>query len=530
MSAEAAPPPSLTSEEDYRLDLRRLLIVISTMLAVLLEIIDTSIVNVAVPTMMGNLGATLDEIDWVITAYIVANVIIIPMTGWLAGRFGRKRYFTTSILIFTGASLMCGASNTVDMLIFWRVIQGLGGGALMATSQAILVESFPASKQGVGQAIFGVGAMIGPSLGPTLGGFLTDNYSWHWCFLINGPIGLLAATLCAAYLDDPPHLVRNRTGRVDWPGIAFLVIGVGCFQTLLERGNREDWFASPAIVALAAGAVIGIAALLWRELTTDQPVIDFRVLRSRSFAVGCALTAMNGMALYGLIFLFPVYAQNLLGWTAWQSGLAVLPSSLATAAVMALVGRLVWHAGPRILFLAGMGMMLVTLTVMSSWTLQSSVDAVLIAQFLRGISSGLLFVPLSTATLRALPSASIAKGAGLYNLFRQLGGSFGIAILASILDRRSDVHRAELARHLSPFEPSTRLGLDRLGQHLQGQGLDAPSAEFAARAVVDRMLDAQATMEAFYDAFYFIAIVFIVMLPLAFLVARHSPGKFEPVD
>lgn len=521
---------SLTSEEDYRLDLPRLLIVISTMLAVLLEIIDTSIVNVAVPTMMGNLGATLDEIDWVITSYIVANVIIIPMTGWLAGRFGRKRYFTTSILIFTGGSLMCGASQSVDALIFWRIVQGLGGGALMATSQAIMVESFPASKQGVGQAIFGVGAMIGPSLGPTLGGFLIDNYSWHWCFLINVPIGLLAATLCFAYLDDPPHAKGAGGGRVDWPGIAFLVIGVGCFQTMLERGNKDDWFDSPAIVALAVGAGVGIVALLVRELTTEHPVIDFHVMRRKGFAVGCVLAAANTMSLYGLVFLFPVYAQNLLGWTAWQSGLAVLPSSLATAAMMAFLGRMIWFTGPRLPLVAGMGLMLVTLSYWSTLSLQSGQDTILFAQFLRGTASGLLFVPLSTATLRSLPSAYIAKGSGLYNLFRQLGGSFGIAAIAAILDNRTEVHRSELARHVSLFDPSTQLGLDRLREHLISQGLDLGGAEFASRAVLDRMITAQATMEAFYDTFYFIAIVFVLMLPLGFMVARHAPGKYAPIE
>jgi len=525
-----APAHSLTSEEDYRLDLPRLMIVVSTMVAALLEIIDTSIINVAIPTMMGNLGATLDEIDWVITSYIVANVIIIPMTGWLAGRFGRKRYFTTSILIFTGASTMCGASQSVDALIFWRIVQGLGGGALLATSQAIMVESFPPSKQGVGQAIFGVGAMVGPALGPTLGGFLTDNYSWHWCFLINIPLGLLAATLCAAYLQDPPHADGRLGGKVDWPGIAFLVIGVGCFQTLLERGNKDDWFASPVIVALAAGAGIGIAALLVRELTTEHPVIDFHVMRRRNFTVGCILAAVNTMALYGMIFLFPVYAQSLLGWTAWQSGVALLPSSAATAIVMVIMGRVVWYTGPRIPFVVGMAMMLVTLFVWSTFTLQTGRDAILVAQFLRGASAGLLFVPLSMSTLRSLPAADVAKGSGLYNLFRQLGGSFGIAALAAILDHRTDVHRSELARHVSPFDPSTQLGIDRLSQHLMSQGLDPRGSEFAARAVLDRMITAQASMESFYDAFYFIAIAFVLVIPLGFMIARHAPGRYTPIE
>lgn len=521
---------SLTSEAEYRLDFTRLVIVFSVMLAVLLEIIDTSIINVAVPTMMGNLGATLDEIDWVVTSYIVAIVIVLPLTGWMSNRFGRKRYFVTSILIFTAASALCGASQTVDALIFWRIVQGLGGGALMATAQAILVESFPPSKQGVGQAIFGVGAMIGPALGPTLGGWLTDNYSWHWCFLINVPLGLLAATLCAANLEDPPHLVRNPHGRVDWPGIAFLVVGIGCLQTLLERGNKKDWFDSAEIVLLAVATAVGLIGLVWRETTTDDPVVDFRVLLHRDFAVGCTFTALGGLALYGVIFLMPVYTQTLLGWTAWQSGLSSLPSSITTALVMAVLGNLIWRVGPRGPFVAGMVLMLFTLFMMSRLTLASGWNEVLVIQGLRGMASGMLFVPLSAATLRALPPTEVAKGAGLYNLFRQLGGSFGIATLASILDRRSDVHEAELARHLSPVDSGTVAGLERLIDGFVDRGLDPEAAALAARHALDRMLGAQAMMEAFYDAFAFIAVLFLVLFPLAILMPKDMPGKTAPVD
>ena len=536
---ESPPPPvraasssaySLTSEADYRLDFARLVIVFSVMLAVLLEIIDTSIINVAVPTMMGNLGATLDEIDWVITSYIVAIVIVLPLTGWMSKRFGRKRYFVTSILIFTGASAMCGASQTVDALIFWRIVQGLGGGALMATAQAILVESFPPSKQGVGQAIFGVGAMIGPALGPTLGGWLTDNYSWHWCFLINVPLGLLAATLCATILEDPPHLLRNPAGKVDWPGIALLIVGIGCLQTMIERGNKMDWFESSEIVLLAIAAGVGLAGLLYRELTTDDPIVDFRVLGNRDFAVGCVFTALGGLALYGVIFLFPVYTQTLLGWTAWQSGLSSLPSSVTTALVMGGLGNLIWVTGPRKPFILGMFLMLITLAYMSHLTLASGWNEVLIAQGLRGLASGMLFVPLSAATLRSLPATEVAKGAGLFNLFRQLGGSFGIATLASILDRRSDYHEAELARHLSLLDSGTVAGLERLVNGLVDRGLEPEAAELAARQVLDGMIASQAMMEAFYDAFAFIAVLFLVLFPLAWLMPKDMPGKTAKVE
>lgn len=520
----------LTSEEEYRLDLHRLLIVISVMLAVVLEIIDTSIVNVALPSMMGNLGASLDQADWIITGYIVSNVIVIPMTGWLAMRFGRKRYFVTSILLFTLASLLCGLSGSINELVFWRIVQGVGGGALLATSQTILIESFPPSKQGVGQAIFGVGAMIGPSLGPTLGGWLTDQFSWHWIFLINVPIGLVAAALCATQLEDPAHLERRRDAPVDWPGMALLAIGIGSLQTLLERGNREDWFASPMIQMLALTAVVGIAALIYRELTADDPVIDLRVLRRRSLAIGCTLGSLMGMGLYGSVFLFPVYSQSLLRWSAWESGLAILPSSLATAVLMVFVGRLVWRIGPRIPFVAGMVVMFVALYHMSHWTLASGWDEIIGPQILRGIAMGSMFVPLSTATLRSLPGSEVAKGAGLYNLFRQLGGSMGIAILTTLLDHRTDVHRVGLAGQVGSLNPVAAQTLSSISHAMTLRGADALTAQHTATALLGRLVDAQAMAESFSDAYAIMAVLFIALLPLGLAIQRHAPGKYSAIE
>jgi len=520
----------LTSEEDYRLDLRRFLIVISVMLAVLLEIIDTSIVNVALPSMMGNLGASLDEADWIITGYIVSNVIIIPMTSWLAGRFGRKRYFVSSILLFTGASLLCGMSTSVGMLVGWRIVQGLGGGALLATSQTILVESFPPSRQGVGQAIFGVGAMLGPSLGPTLGGWLTDVYSWHWIFLINVPLGLAAAGLCATQLSDPPHARPRRGIRVDWPGIVLLVIGIGSLQTLLEMGNREDWFASTWIQVLALAAAVGLVGLVFRELNTDEPVVDLRVMRRPALAVGCGLGVLLGVALYGSVFLFPLYTQSLLDWTAWDSGLAILPSSIATAFMMGMMGRLVWRVGPRLLFMTGMVVMLAAFWGMSQWTLASGWDQILGPQILRGIGMGLMFVPLSTATLRALPAAEVGKGAGLYNLCRQLGGSLGIAVLTTVLDHRADVHRTALAEQLSPLRTASSAAWTQLSQYLAHRGMALADAQAAATAFLDRMVEAQASLEAFCDAYTLIGLLFLVMLPVGMRLARHAPGRYTAVE
>lgn len=520
--AGAAPVP------EVRLDFRRVMILVGVMLAMILELIDTSIVNVALPDMMGNLGATIDEIGWVVTGYIISNVIIIPMTSWLSSRFGRKRHITSSILLFTAASALCGISHSLGELVLFRVIQGLGGGALISTAQAVMVESFPPSKQGLGQGLFGVGAMLGPSLGPTLGGWIIDQLSWPWVFFINVPLGLLAAGLCAVYLDDPPHQQRRRGVRVDYAGIALLVVGVGALQTLLERGHRLDWFESQFIVTLAVVAAISTALFVWRELTTDEPVVDLRVLHHRNLAVGCVLGVAMGIGLFGVIFLFPMFSQTLLGWTAGQTGMAVLPGSLATAVTMFVAGRLVWRTGPAPLYLAGAGIFFLALSSMMRWNHLSGWDDVMLPQILRGLAMGMMFVPLSTATLRMLPPADVPKAAGLYNLFRQLGGSFGIAVLATLLDHRSRVHGAYLAEHVGTLSPLANERMASLQAAFRSRGLEANAALDAAHRALSDQLAQQSMVLAFEDAYRFILVVMLVSLPLVLLLRKGAPGGAPP--
>jgi DHA2 family multidrug resistance protein len=506
------------------LGLSQYLIVLSVMCAVLLEIIDTSIVNVALPSMMGNLGATLDEIDWVVTGYIVANVIVIPMTGWLASRFGRTRYFVSSILLFTFASLMCGASQTVNQLVFWRVVQGLGGGALLATSQAILMETFPPGRQGMAQALFGVGTMVGPSLGPTLGGWITDHWSWHWIFLINVPLGLVAAALCGTQLRDPPDLKERRPPVVDWTGISLLVVSIGALQWMLERGHKEEWFASTKIVLLAGVTLVGLALLVIHELRTPHPVVDLRVLRQRPLVVGCLLGMVTTGGLYGCIFLFPVYTQSLLGWPAWNSGLAVLPSSITTAVVMLLAGRIVYKVGPRRMIRAGMCVMIASLLGMHAWSLQSGWDQLFTPQILRGLAMGMMMVPLSLATLRSIAPQDVPKAAGLFNLFRQLGGSLGISVLSTLLDQRTDVHRAALAAGIGPLEPNTVRHLATISTTLQHAGLSPEVAQAGATATLLRSLEAHAQIAAFQDAYAVLVVLFALALPVTWWIVRRIPG------
>jgi DHA2 family multidrug resistance protein len=536
MSAETAIVDGSTvaplgpSEEEWRLDLRTVLIIFSVMLGVLLEIIDTSIVNVALPAMMGSLGATLNEIDWVITGYIIANVIIMPVTGWLAARFGRKRYFVSSILLFTFASLMCGLSTTAWQLILWRIVQGLGGGALVTTSQTVLVETFPPSKQGVGQAIYGIGVIVGPSLGPTLGGWLTDNASWQWIFYINIPLGLIAATFAATYIEDPEFLKKMRPPRVDWPGLALLIIGVGALQTFLERGHKDDWFESTHIVVLASMAAFGLVALVIRELSTEHPIVDLRVLRHRALWVGCILNTLLGVGLYGTVYLMPLFTQTMLGWGAWNSGLAVLPSSAASAAVLLVSGQLTWILGPRPLLWFGMGSMMVALSMMSQWTTACGWDQIFWPQILRGMGTGTIGVALSTATLRALPTEQIQAGSGIYNLFRHLGGSLGIATLTTTLDHRATVHHAHAASPVGPLSDVVYEKLQSLASLFTQQGFDPATANHLALRTLDRFVSVDAHVEAFQDAYVLLFVLFLLALPLPFLVAKHAPGKMKTLD
>ena len=509
-----------SARSDQGLDARTWIMIVGVMLATILEILDTSIVNVALPSMMGNLGATVDEISWVVTSYIIANVIVIPMTSWLAARFGRRRYFVGSILLFTAASALCGLARTLPELVTFRVIQGVGGGALLATAQTIMVETFPPQRQGTGQAIFGMGAMLGPSLGPTLGGWLTDRWSWPWIFYVNVPLGIAAALICSSYLVAPRPGTVRRTERVDWPGIALLVVGIGALQTFLERGNRLDWFESDFITGLAATALVALAAFVWHELRTPHPIVDLRVFRHRALQVGCIYGAAMGVGLYGSIFLFPLFTQQLLRWTSWQSGMAILPSSIATAIVMTFAGRLVWRLGPAPLFGVGLAVFLPALWGMSHWTLESGWWNLFWPQIGRGVALGFMFAPLSVATLRALPPPDILQGAGLYNLFRQTGGSLGIAVLATLVDHRSALHKAYLAESVTSLSAATQQRLAALSAGLVQRGLSPADALAGAHRVLDRVLTAQATVLAFRDCYLVILTLFALLIPLVPLLRR----------
>jgi DHA2 family multidrug resistance protein len=496
----------------------RYIIAFAVVLAAMMQVIDSSIVNVALPDMMGNLGASLDDIAWVSTGYLLASVIIIPLTGFLGDLLGRKRYFVGSIILFTVSSFFCGASHSLGALVLWRITQGIGGGALMTVSQAVLFESFPLEDAGTAMALFGLGVMVGPTIGPTLGGWLTDNYGWPWIFYVNIPVGILAAVMIAGYVNDPAHQKRPRV--IDYTGIALLVVSVGALQYVLEHGEREDWFASHFIAWLTAIGVVGGAVLIWRELTTDHPVIDFRVLKHRQMWVGTLLGVVMGIGLYAMSFTLPVFMQGNLRMTAEQTGWILMPGAIATAVSMAVVGRVTNRFDPRLLITAGALIFALAAWKLSLITGQSGAHDFFWPLILRGVGLGLMFVPLTTITLAELSPVELAQGTGLYNFFRQLGGSFGIAGISTLLIRYTAQNRANLVAHVSMFDPASVARIEMITRGLMAKGADFWTAQKQALALVDQQLMGQASVMAYSRIYELSAFLILLLIPLLLLVRK----------
>jgi len=502
-----------------KLTLRQWVVVAAMMIAVLLEIIDSSIVNVSLPAIRGNLGATIDEIGWVVTGYIMSNVVIVPISGWLSARFGRRRYVVTSILIFTGASFLCGVSSSLWELVLFRVIQGLGGGALLVTTQTIMVEVFPPSKQGTGQAIFGMGAMLGPTLGPMLGGWLTDNLSWPWIFHVNVPLGLLAALLCSLFLDEPPY-ERAPQGRFDLPGFTMLALGLGSLQFVLERGERLDWFDSRLIAMLTGTSALALVGFVWRQLVIPNPIVRLSVLRHRNLQIGCFFSAGVGAALYGSIFLFPLFTQTVLGWTAMKAGLGNLPSSVSTTVAMFVVGRVLFSVGPRAVVTLGIALLFASSFASSRWTHEAGWADIILPMAAAGLARGCLFVPMSTTALRALPPAELPAASGLFNLFRHLGASIAVAALATLLGQWSEVHRVQMAERVGVLDRPVQERVERMEEMMRGRGVPEDHATATTIRLMDGTLEHQAWMLAFQDGFALLALLSLLYVPVLPLLRR----------
>src|SRR6266705_1865041 len=522
MATAALSLPALTGDADrYK---NRYIIAMTVSLASVLELLDTSIVNVAIPHMMGNLGATLDEIAWVSTGYIVANVIILPITGWLSAYFGRRRYFAGSIAIFVVSSFFCGNAHSLIALVFWRIIQGLGGGALLSTSQAILYEEFPREEYGTAMAIFGVGVMVGPTLGPTVGGWITDTYGWPWIFYINIPFGMLALALTMSFINDSLH--QQRAERVDFVGLGLLAVGIGALQTMLERGERLDWWSSGQVRLLAITSALSLITFIWHELRTDHPVVDLRILKSRQLAVGVIFGLVLGVCLYATVFVLPVYLQNVRNFTENQTGLVILPGALASAFTMGFMGRLQGKFDGRLSIAAGVGIFALSMWKHAHFTTESGFVDFFWPLIFRGVGLGLIFVPLTILALADLPMSKIPKGTGLFNLMRQLGGSVGIAVSATLVQRFTAIHRGDLIANVTQYSEVARERLGAIVARLIATGTPAPLANAKALAIVDGQVTRQALMLSFEQLFLLFGACFVLSLPLLLLMhkSKGMPG------
>ncbi|PQV63531.1 MFS transporter, DHA2 family, multidrug resistance protein [Abditibacterium utsteinense] len=517
-TAQAQAPIS----ENDELSPYRWIILAGLITAAILEVLDTTIVNVALPQMAGNLGATTQEIGWVSTGYILSNVVVLPMTAWLSSRFGRKRYLAGSIILFLIASFFCGTSRTLGELVVWRILQGAGGAALLSTAQATIREIFPKEQQGLVQSIYVLGIITAPTLGPTLGGWITDNYSWPWVFFVNLPIGLISLLIVTSFLEDAKH--RVQTTQIDWWGIGFLTVGIASLQYVLEEGNIEDWFASATITRLAIAAFISLVAFVWWELSpkNNHPIVNLRVLKNRDLSASLILFLALGFGLYGGIFIFPLFAQSILHFTPTVTGLVLMPGAVATGVSAILCGRLLngkkQMLNPRIIIVFGMVLFIYSMWDLGHLTTMSGEPDTRLALIIRGFGLGCLFTPINLAAFSSLEGVEIAQGASLLNLMRQLGGSFGIAYLGTHISNQNALHMNTLSSYLYVGNPAFDERMQSLQNAMMGRGYDAQTAHQLALSIIERTVQTQSQVMSYNDAFLFIGLTMIIVAPCVLLL------------
>ncbi|WP_343667190.1 DHA2 family efflux MFS transporter permease subunit [Chitinophaga sp.] len=509
---------------------RRVIITITAIFCALLEIVDTTIVNVALNDMRGNMGATLSEIGWVITAYAIGNVIVVPMTSWLSQQFGRRNYFAVSIIIFTVSSFLCGNANALWELVLFRFIQGVGGGALLVTSQTIITESYPPEKRGMAQAIYGLGVIIGPTLGPPLGGYIVDNFAWPYIFYINIPIGVIATLLTLQFVRSPKYAEKKSVNEIDWWGIGFLAMAVGSLQYVLERGQEDDWFNDTTILVLGIAAALGFFFFIWRELVYKNPIVELRVLKNPNLRVGTLLSFLLGFGLYGSTFIIPLYTQGLLGWTATQSGMLMIPAALMTAVMMPLIGKLLEKGIPNQYLVAG-GM--VVFFVYSFWgykiiTPDTGADDFFWMLMARGIGMGMLFIPITALSLSTLKGQQIGQGAAFTGMMRQLGGSFGVALITTFVSRRNELHRMDLVSKLDVNNPDVIHRVQSAASNWASKGMDTKTAMGSAYQGLEFSIIKQATVLSYMDVFLYLGILFLICVPFVLMVrGNKQQGKLD---
>jgi DHA2 family multidrug resistance protein len=501
------------------------IIAVAVMLGTFMEVLDTTVVNVSLPHIAGNLSASVDEATWVLTSYLVSNAIILPMTGWLSNQFGRKRILMTSIAGFTISSVACGMAPSLPLLIIFRVIQGATGGGLQPLSQAIMLEAFPSDQRGKAMAFWGLGIVVAPMLGPVMGGWITENYSWRWVFYINLPVGILALIMSQLFIFDPKYISR-RSSRIDYWGIGFLALGIGSLQILLDKGQEEDWFGSHFIIILAVLAVVGLLLFVLNELFENQPIVNLRVFKNRSYATGVLMMTVLGFVLYGATVLIPIYLQQLLGYNALDAGWAMLPRGLGSFIAMPFVGILLSKVEARKLLAAGLAVAAYSLWALSHVNLNAGYWDVFWPQFIQGLSMGFVFVPLTTVTHDTIAKEQMGNATSLFNLMRNIGASIGIAMVTTIVARQTQVNINILGRGVTTSNPALQQTTNAAKAWFMSRGMDPTTASEQAMGAVWGMVQQQASMVSFIHAFRFLAIMFLIMLPLILIMRppKHKGG------
>jgi DHA2 family multidrug resistance protein len=508
-------------------EVNKWLVTIAVMAGTFMEIVDTTVVNVALPHIAGSLASSVDETTWILTAYLVSNAVVLPITGWLSALFGRKRFLMLCISLFTVSSMACGMATNLGMLIVFRIIQGAGGGALQPISQAILLETFPVEERGMAMALWGIGVIIAPIVGPVMGGWVTDNLTWRWAFYINLPIGLISLLLTLLFVFDPDYIRKQRAGSIDYWGLSLLIIGLGALQVVLDKGERDDWFSSAFIFRLTIIAVVALIILIYHELKTRHPVVDLRLFKERNYASGTTIMFFFGYVLYGSIMLLPLFLQTLMGYDATLAGWALAFGGIGSLMIMPIVGRLNKVMESRKIVFIGLVLNAYAVYLMSGYTTTINFFHAWFPRFVQGFGLGSTFVALTTLTMSRISQEKMGNATGIFNLMRNLGGSFGIATATTLLSRRSQFHQSRLVEHLTPLSHPFNQWQQQMSQLLPNLGSNwhwwnTPQAMASLYHEVQR----QAQMLAFSDDYWFFTIVFLLLLPLVFLM-RHSPKAGE---
>jgi len=516
-----------TSDNPTGVTINPWIIAMTVMLATFMEVLDTSVANVALPHIAGSLSSTVDEATWVLTSYLVSNAIVLPLSGWFSSLIGRKRFYMICVTLFTLSSMLCGLAPSLTMLIVFRILQGIGGGALQPISQAILVESFPRHKQGMAMAVYGMGVVVAPVIGPTLGGWITDNYSWRWIFLINIPIGALSLTLTSLLIFDPSYLVRKawRGMKVDYMGLGMLSLGLASLEILLDDGQKNDWFGSNFIVGAAVIAVTALVGVVVWELRQKEPVVDFRMLQNRNFMLSTATMFLLGFVLYASTMLLPVFLQTLLGYTAMRSGLVLSPGGLVIAVSMPIVGFMLSKVEARWLVIFGLCVSAFGLFHMANFDLDVDYRTAMMARVVQSAGLGFLFVPINTMAFATVPRPKMGSATGLINLARNIGGSSGIAIVTTMLARRAQFHQSRLGEHFTLYDLNYTQAVSGTAHMLATRGASAPQAAAQAQGMMYGMLQRQSAMLSFVDCFWLLGVIFLAVIPLMFFVKKVGPHK-----